>query len=474
MSKVSVFDGIRSKWQDLEDNIYLHSIPENYEYAKSINPYKTIINTIRDNLWTELIAQQENRERAILDILLDGQYSTVEDGAKKLSEWIFQYGGVNDILSNDNIFLHKYLGEIFAKAIEEGNINMNAMASPTMLDPLYNQVEKILYRNMINKGNEINQEIINNMDPNGLGLESAQHMRKMLERYNSNKSSLFNQSIQDYVQEIINSNAIADFKGAALEGAITYAIDTIFTKSKKKSNVSIETTGDILASGKAIKADNIIYVKDGTITLEYGISDKNSPITKSTGGVRVKLNDESSLQNFFNRLKTSFALDNQKGTAILQKLGNDLDNNNNLKYHIINQTFFKKDPMKTEPAQDIIQAVKNTIFLFIGGELLKYVDSTNVDFMNITGYFVPVSSIMKGLDTQIDSIKATANPSLGYKGFSKNVDNILKEKRKPPVSKASDFYSRATVEIGSETGRILWKAIYLKRIILSLKIKDLI
>ena len=40
MSKVSVFDGIRSKWQDLEDNIYLHSIPENYEYAKSINPYK--------------------------------------------------------------------------------------------------------------------------------------------------------------------------------------------------------------------------------------------------------------------------------------------------------------------------------------------------------------------------------------------------------------------------------------------------
>ena len=130
--------------------------------------------------------------------------------------------------------------------------------------------------------------------------------------------------------------------------------------------------------------------------------------------------------------------------------------------------------MKTEPAQDIIQAVKNTIFLFIGGELLKYVDSTNVDFMNITGYFVPVSSIMKGLDTRIDSMKAAANPSLGYKGFSKNVDNILKEKRKPPVSKASDFYSRETMEIGSETGRILWKAIYLKRIILSLKIKDLI
>lgn len=473
MSKVSVFDGIKSKWQDLEDNIYLHSIPENYEYAKTINPYKTIINTIRDNLWAELIAQQERRERAVLDILLDGQYNTVEDGAKKLSEWIFQYGGVNEILLNDNAFLHKYLGEIFARAIEEGNININAIASPTMLDPLYNQVEKILYRNMINKGNEINQDIINIMDPNGFGLESARNMRKMLERYDSNKTSLFNQSIQDYVQEISNSNAIADFKGAALEGAITYAIDTILTKAKKKQNVSIETTGSILAAGKAIKADNIIYVKNGTITLEYGISGKNSPITKSTGGVRVKLNDESSLQNFFNRLKTSFALDNQKGTEILQKLGNDLDNNN-LKYHIINQTFFKKDPMKTEPAQDIIQAVKNSIFLFIGGELLKYIDSTNVDFMNITGHFVPVSSIMKGLDTQVDSMKAAAKPSLGYKGFSKDVDNILKEKRKPPVSKTSDFYSRETIEIGSETGRILWKAIYLKRIILSLKIKDLI
>lgn len=473
MSKISVFDGIKSKWQDLEDNIYLHSIPENYEYAKTINPYKTIINTVRDNLWAELIAQQERRERAVLDTLLDGQYNTVEDGAKKLSEWIFQYGGVNEILLNDNAFLHKYLGEIFARAIEEGNINVNAIASPTMLDPLYNQVEQILYRNMINKGNEINQDIINTMDPNGFGLESAQRMRRMLERYNSNKASLFNQSIQDYVQEISNSNAIADFKGAALEGAITYAIDTILTKTKKKPNVSIETTGNILTAGKAIKADNVIYVKNGTITLEYGISGKNSPITKSTGGVRVKLNDESSLQNFFNRLKTSFALDNQKGTEILQKLGNDLDNNN-LKYHIINQTFFKKDPMKTEPAQDIIQAVKNTIFLFIGGELLKYIDSTNVDFMNITGHFVPVSSIMKGLDTRVDSMKAAAKPSLGYKGFSKDVDNILKEKRKPPVSKASDFYSRETVDIGSETGRILWKAIYLKRIILSLKIKDLI
>lgn len=473
MSKISVFDGIKSKWQDLEDNIYLHSIPENYEYAKTINPYKTIVNMVRDNLWAELIAQQERRERAVLDTLLDGQYNTVEDGAKKLSEWIFQYGGVNEILLNDNAFLHKYLGEIFARAIEEGNINVNAIASPTMLDPLYNQVEKILYRNMINKGNEINQDIINTMDPNGFGLESAQRMRRMLERYNSNKASLFNQSIQDYVQEISNSNAIADFKGAALEGAITYAIDTILTKTKKKKNVSIETTGDVLTAGKAIKADNVIYIKNGTITLEYGISGKNSPITKSTGGVRVKLNDESSLQNFFNRLKTSFALDNQKGTEILQKLGNDLDNNN-LKYHIINQTFFKKDPMKTEPAQDIIQAVKNTIFLFIGGEFLKYIDSTNVDFMNITGHFVPVSSIMKGLDTQVDSMKAAAKPSLGYKGFSKNVDNILKEKRKPPVSKASDFYSRETIEIGSETGRILWKAIYLKRIILSLKIKDLI
>ena len=473
MSKISVFDGIKSKWQDLEDNIYLHSIPENYEYAKSINPYKTIINIIRDNLWAEIITQQERRERAVLDVLLDGQYSTVEDGAKKMSEWIFQYGGVNEILLNDNVFLHKYLEEIFVQAIEEGNINMNATASPTMLDPLYNQVEKILYRNMINHGNAINQEIINTMDPNGLGLESAQRMRKMLERYNSNKNSLFNQSIQDYVKEISNSNAIADFKGAALEGAITYSIDTVLTKAKKKPNVSIKTTGDILTEGKAIKADNIIYVKDGTITLEYGISGKNSPITKSTGGVRVKLNDESSLQNFFDKLKTSFALDNQKGTEILQKLGNDLDNNN-LKYHIINQTFFKKDPMKTEPAQDIIQAVKNSIFLFIGGEFLKYVDSTNVDFMNITGHFVPVSSIMKGLDARVDSMKASAKPSLGYKGFSKDVDNILKEKRKTPVSKASDFYSRDTIEIGSKTGRILWKAIYLKRIILSLKIKDLI
>lgn len=471
---ISVYDGIRSHWQELEENTYLHSIKDNYQYAESINPYHHVINNIQDELWDTVIVAQEKREKELLNLLLgQGNYNTIEDGAAKISEWVFQYGGVNDIIEEDTVYLHKYIGTILTQALERTNMDRNAQASPEMLEPLYDEVEQLLCENMKKYRTTMEQEIAKYASNEGIGLEMAKKMRRVLERYGSKTGTIFNQSLEDYIKEISNSNALSDFKGAALEEAITYSVGYVVDVLQQLKDVEVVSTGEVRVKGKAGKADNLIMTT-GQINIPYGISDKTTRITASTGGARIKLNDESSLQTFLKNLQSMHVFQNSAGTKKMQQLGYALDNNN-LKYHLINQTFFNKgDIKKTEPYDDIVSAIKSSIFLFIGGQFLKYADSINVDFMNINGHFVPVSSIMKGLDGQKQKIKAKVNPGLDYKEVKLDEDYILGVKKKTPIRTANDFYSNTTIDIGHTSGQKIWKAIYLKRIVLSLKIKELI
>jgi hypothetical protein len=471
---ISIYDGIRSKWTELEENTYLHSIKENYQYAESINPYHHVINTIRDDLWSEVIKAQEKREIQLLNTLIGSDdYSTVEDGAKKLSEWVFQYGGVNDLITQDTDYIKHYLENILTEALNQSSINGSARATQDVLVPLYDEVEQLLYTNMTKYRANIDKDLMRYVDDNGIGLEMAHKMRQTLERYGTKSGTIFNQSVESYIKELSNSNALSDFKGAALEGAITYSLNHMLSILNKHKNIEVITSADFRAGGRAIKADNLIVSK-GEIDIPFGISDKTTKITTSTGGARIKLNDEGSLQNFLKNLQSIYVYQNDKGTQKMRQLGNELDNNN-LKYHLINQTFFSKGNMKaTDPYNDIISAIKNSIFMFIGGQFVKYADSVNVDFMNINGHFVPVSSIMKGLDDQKQSLVAKAKPDLGYKEPRINEEQLLKEKKKTPVQVAENFYSNEALHAGKQAGEKIWKAIYLKRIVLSLKIKDLI
>ena len=67
------------------------------------------------------------------------------------------------------------------------------------------------------------------------------------------------------------------------------------------------------------------------------------------------------------------------------------------KYHLINQAAFQASRNhieQTEIGNNIVQFIKTCLPLFIGAQMKIKGDEINVDFFNISGTLVPVSSIL--------------------------------------------------------------------------------
>lgn len=467
MSKVSVFDGINEHWEDLQENIYLHTLEKNYKYASQINPYQYIQVKIQDNIWNQLIKQQENREMLLFQ-LLEINVNNSTEGAKKLSEWIETGGGFNDYLNKSNDNIRDMIEDLVTQAIEESDYNLNSTASTDALSNVYNNVEKILQKKLDNLQGNYNKEIVEKfIDREKYTSEAAKDIASALRKYDQKRKTLIYDNLESYTNSLKKSSALSDFKGFALENAISLGLSAVF-QSVKGKDITVNTSGKKLLNGKQQKADATISFNSDGEELTWGMSMKNYPINK-TGRVNIKLQDESSLDNFLHKLENTVVLKNINSNK-LKKISSRFIENNNFKYHLINETLFNNyDPNNTEAGKNVLELIKQSLFYFIGAEFLKAPEVVNNDFMVIGTTFIPVSDIMKN----IGNLKINFNPKLkNPKKINKSMYTILAEKQQDPVETSSDFYGENAMTIGSNLGKELWKTIQLNRVMISLNIKD--
>ena len=271
------------------------------------------------------------------------------------------------------------------------------------------------------------------------------------------------------MQTLQKSSALSDFKGFALENAIGLGLAAVFQAVKGKNHIEFKTSGKELVGGLQQKADGTITIQGPQGTIMWGTSMKNYPVSK-TGRVNIKLQDESSLQNFLKKIQSGAVLDGQIKNE-LKSTGADFDNNN-FKYHLVNETLFNNyNTSNTDPGKNVLELIKQAMFYFIGSEFLKAPEVVNNDFMVIGTTFIPVSDIMRNMG----NLKVNFNPKLkNAKKLGMSMSDILEEKKEEPVETSSDYYGKNAVNIGSDLGQEMWKTIQLNRVMMALNIKDYI
>lgn len=473
MATVSVFDGIDEHWKKLEENVYLHTLEEDYEYAKSVNPYERIAVKLQDDIWDKLIEQQKEREMALFKYLGMNVSNSIE-GARKLTEWVETGGGFNEFITNSNDELRNLIGDLLKEAIERADVDWNSSASVENLSLVYDAVEEVLQEKMNNLQGNYNKEIIKafGQERDAFTLESAKTVGDTLRKYDQKRKVLVYDNFNTYVESLIGkkSSAISGFKGAVTENAVALGLKAIF-KNIKGNKVDINVSGLDKLNGKQVKADNTITVETDDGLLTYGLSMKNYSFNQSTGRVTsMKLQDDASLQSFINNLSHGAILNDAEGTQDLQRTAERF-NSNNFKYHLINETLFNNyNPKTTEPGRNVLELVKQAMFFFIGTELIKDITVANTDFMVIQGTFIPASDIM----TNIGRLKVNFQPSLKADGtIGESMTEILNVKKETPVEESSDYYSSPAIKKGSELGdKMLKKIIKLSNVKMSLTIKD--
>lgn len=469
MATVSVFDGIDEHWKNLEENIYLHTLEDDYEYARKVNPYKYIQVKIQDKIWDQLIQQQIAREMLMFD-LLEIPASTPTEGAKKLTEWIETGGGFNEYLNQSNDTIREMIGDLVTQAIENCGYNMSGEASVDTLSTVYDEVEKILQKKLDTLQGNYNKDIVEKFTQRGqYTAEAAKDIASALRRYDKKRKTLIYEDLDSYVKSLQESTALSDFKGFALENAVVLGLAAVFEAVKGKNHIEFKTSGKELVGGLQQKADGTIVMQGPKGTIVLGTSMKN-PEIKKTGRVNIKLQDESSLQNFLKKVQSGAVLNGQIKNE-LKSTAEQFDTNN-FKYHLVNETLFGGyNTSKTDPGKNVLEMVKQAMFYFIGSEFLKAPEVVNNDFMVIGTTFVPVSDIMQNMG----NLKVNFNPKLkNAKKLGMSMSDILEEKKEEPVETSSDYYGKNAVNIGSDLGQEMWKTIQLNRVMMALNIKDYI
>ena len=315
-----------------------------------------------------------------------------------------------------------------------------------------------------------NKEIVEKFTTRGqYTAEAAKDIANALRKYDQKRKTLIYEDLNSYVQTLQKSSALSDFKGFALENAIGLGLAAVFQAVKGKNHIEFKTSGKELVGGLQQKADGTITIQGPQGTIMWGTSMKNYPVSK-TGRVNIKLQDESSLQNFLKKIQSGAVLDGQIKNE-LKSTGADFDNNN-FKYHLVNETLFNNyNTSNTDPGKNVLELIKQAMFYFIGSEFLKAPEVVNNDFMVIGTTFIPVSDIMRNMG----NLKVNFNPKLkNAKKLGMSMSDILEEKKEEPVETSSDYYGKNAVNIGSDLGQEMWKTIQLNRVMMALNIKDYI
>lgn len=99
--------------------------------------------------------------------------------------------------------------------------------------------------------------------------------------------------------------------------------------------------------------------------------------------------------------------------------------------------------------------MKACLPLFLGAQFKIEGDNINIDFLNINGVLIPVSTIMESVYNEGE----LASQRIGlYSNYQVPWLNMLKEKTSFPVEN-EQYYTAATTEVGSSYGKNLYEKI---------------
>lgn len=434
MSDEKIIRDGQKQLESLQKNLYLHNIKDNYEAIGG--EFSPVDLSIMDKIGDKIVQEQQAREQQIYSIL---RVKNVNELNKKYMEM----GGNSEFISaNIKEILEKAsidaLGDLEGiRAIKQ---NRNAVADA--FETIINNMAKENYED-----EEIATQIAD-----GISLEYAQRLANMGNKKGKAKT------MDNYIKtasKAIKSNLAGDMLEKEIEAVCQKLVDEI-------NGISRCTAKMKNAYGKQIKADDTITFLDEH--LDIGISAKNYKTINKAGDVEVSLHSEQTLENFY-KLVSEMQANGASARDIkgISKIINSFKTPY-FKYHLINEAVFsgmKKSKTggahieETRSGKNIIDFVKMCLPLFIGSQMKIKGDSINVDFMNINGKFIPVSTILKSVfDNSLGSLRIGL-----YSNYNIPWWEMIHKKQEYKVDDNMTYYSSGAQKAGGYYGKQVYKNI---------------
>ena len=434
----------KNKIKDLQKNHYLHNSKRHYE---DISDFEPIDIKIMDTIMYRIVQKQKKREKRFLQLL---NFNNV----KELNDFFNSKINLNLVDSK--------IEDILQKASENIDINGNGAKTKKQIE---NEATKII-DNLINEQFQDNNIIQALQD--SLGKQVAYYFKKTTKSKNNT----------DKFIEDLGKSWGNEWRKSVLEESITAIINSLL-KDLGKTNSKITTSGkDTRTSGKigiAVKADNTI--EDFETGMTFGISAKNYSFLKSSSG-EVTLHSKENLENFYNLIENSTSTD-KIDTREMKNLVKKFKKNDFI-YHLINSAAhqggktnrYGGKSLMSSPADNLISFVKKCLPLFIGTQLKIEGNETNVDFLNVGGTFVPVSTILENVFFTERKKRGNlfGNRINLYSNYTVNWDKMLSEKKN---NNSKNFYSQETQKVGGYYGNEVYKNMRLGRMHLRIALSKL-
>lgn len=252
------------------------------------------------------------------------------------------------------------------------------------------------------------------------------------------------------------------------EATLEYSDVAVWTQIFAVKNLN----GKVVHSGrerndnaKQIKADLRFVFDIKGKEYNIGFSDKNYALDLENNlkGGMVTLHSAHTLEHFYDLVKNAkFANTGKRAIMDIVKNFQKPD----FKYHLVNQACFQggeyvestgaRHIEETQPGANVLRFIKAMIPLHIGSQIDIAGDDTNVDFVNISGQLIPVSSILKSIFGQTGAASAQVNL---YSNYKPQTQTMLHKKWETPIKSPSDYYSDTAIKAGGQEGTNLYNAI---------------
>lgn len=434
------------KLEQLQANNYLHNIKGNYEeIGGSFSPIDI---SIMDKIMEQVLSQQKMRESMIYQIL-------GISGIDEFNNAYYLSGGNNKFIDTsitevlERAAIRSFSGDMETRMTKKNKANFISSVSKTleeMIDESYGIDDTI--------GKELK---------NGLGPFVAQRIAKK----NSEKVKI--EKLDKYIERISDSIR-SNWRGELGELETKIAGNLLLEVLGKVGKVTISAK-DKNAYGKFIKADNLMDL--GTFTV--GIQNKNYEVDDN-GDVEFSLHSSGKLENFYKLINESKIYGADIGDIIgIQNVINSFQTPY-FKYHLINQAAFaatkkSKRVEETNAGHNLISFIKKCLPLFIGAQVKIKGDQYNVDFFNVSGHFIPVSTVME----EVFNNGAGAGLRIGlYSNYNVPWVQMREQKMEFPVENEGDYYSDGAQRIGGYYGSQLYNDINMGTVHLRLALSQLV
>lgn len=441
VSAQPVIDSGREQIHALQKNMYLHNFPMNYQLIGQAEPFSAVDISLMNKIGEEILKKQRAREKRIYKALnITNEY--------ELNQLLAPYENQDLINTTVEELLNKACNKAFDN-LEKANRNKS---TEKQLEAVVNDVLYDILQVDTEQDKQKYQTLVD-----GLGMKVVGMLQQSAQ--NKKKPRIMSKYI-DQVSQQIN----ARLRGDLLEESISYAISSYLKELQQLPNVTISATS-LNKYGKQIKSDVTWEIND---TIEVGISAKNY-IPQNGKDVTVTLHSAGQLENFY-KLVEEMNLSGITGRRSIMTLIRTF-RSPEFKYHLINQAAQHNNKrIGNIPAgENLINFIKMFLPLFIGAQFKIQGDTINVDFFNIDGYFIPVSTIIEDV---FYGGKYTGLKIGLYSNYTVPWMQMTKEKLEAPVN-GVDYYSQDTQKVGSIYGHKVYDNIKTGRVHLKVALSNL-